>query len=128
MSKFKRVATMGGQFYGIKFKCPGCGDNHVLCTQDTAPEVATGPRWNFNGDYDKPTLSPSILSRSGHYAQHFKPGDHCWCTHDAENPTDPSGYKCHICHSFVVEGRIQFLGDCTHALAGQTVELPEVES
>jgi hypothetical protein len=29
-----------------------------------------------------------------------------------------------VCHSFVVDGRIQFLGDCTHHLAGQTVDLP----
>ena len=30
-----------------------------------------------------------------------------------------------ICHSFVKAGNIQFLGDCTHALAGQTVPLPD---
>jgi hypothetical protein len=29
------------------------------------------------------------------------------------------------CHSFVREGRIKFLSDCTHELAGQTVDLPE---
>lgn len=29
-----------------------------------------------------------------------------------------------VCHSFVREGRIQFLGDCTHRLAGHTVDLP----
>ena len=29
------------------------------------------------------------------------------------------------CHTFVTDGRIQFLGDCTHALAGQTVDLPD---
>jgi hypothetical protein len=28
---------------------------------------------------------------------------------------------------FVTDGRIQFLGDCTHALAGQTVDLPDWE-
>ena len=32
-----------------------------------------------------------------------------------------------ICHSFVTDGRIQFLGDCTHKLAGQTVDLPDWE-
>jgi len=31
-----------------------------------------------------------------------------------------------ICHSFIRDGKIQFLGDCTHALAGQTVDLPEL--
>ncbi len=30
-----------------------------------------------------------------------------------------------ICHSFVTDGRIQFLSDCTHPLAGQTVDIPE---
>jgi hypothetical protein len=30
-----------------------------------------------------------------------------------------------VCHSFVTDGRIQFLEDCTHELAGQTVDLPE---
>ena len=29
-----------------------------------------------------------------------------------------------VCHSFVNNGRIQFLLDCTHHLAGQTVNLP----
>lgn len=29
-----------------------------------------------------------------------------------------------ICHSFVVDGQMQMLGDCTHALAGQTVPIP----
>ncbi len=29
-----------------------------------------------------------------------------------------------VCHTFVTDGRIQFLGDCTHVMAGQTVDLP----
>lgn len=28
-----------------------------------------------------------------------------------------------ICHSFVRNGKIEFLSDCTHELAGKTVEL-----
>jgi hypothetical protein len=31
------------------------------------------------------------------------------------------------CHSFVTDGKIQFLGDCTHALAGQTVPLEDFD-
>jgi hypothetical protein len=30
-----------------------------------------------------------------------------------------------VCHSFVIDGRIQFLSDSTHVLAGQTVDLPK---
>lgn len=54
------------------------------------------PRWSWNGSMERPTLSPSINSWSG--------DDRC--------------------HSFVADGQIQFLSDCTHALAGQTVPLP----
>lgn len=54
---------------------------------------------SWNGDYDKPTLHPSYLNKN----------------------TPPE-----VCHSFINNGVIQFLGDCTHKLAGQTVELPEL--
>lgn len=30
-----------------------------------------------------------------------------------------------ICHYFIKAGRIEFCGDCTHALKGQTVDLPD---
>jgi hypothetical protein len=36
--------------------------------------------------------------------------------------------KTFVCHSFVTDGRIQYLGDCTHAMAGQTVDLPDIPS
>jgi hypothetical protein len=29
------------------------------------------------------------------------------------------------CHSFIRDGQIQFLSDCTHALAAQTVDIPD---
>lgn len=62
-------------------------------------------RWSFNGDQAKPTFTPSLL---------------VYAVPDAVPPVPR-------CHSFVRDGRIEFLGDCTHALAGQTVELPESE-
>lgn len=98
---------------GIAFRCPGCGDTHAIPT--------TGPAaWNWNGDLDLPTITPSIAIRSGHYASHWKPGDECWCGKDYE-------YKCGICHSGIAAGRITFGTDSTHALAGQTVDLPELD-
>jgi hypothetical protein len=33
-----------------------------------------------------------------------------------------------VCHSFVTDGRIQLLGDCTHSMASQTVDLPPWET
>lgn len=87
---------------------------------------AVNNTWEFNGDLEKPTFSPSILVKSGHYMPDHK-GD-CWCKFN-ENQLNkgekPSEFKCVVCHSFVTDGKIQFLSDCTHAMAGQTIELGE---
>jgi len=84
------------------FICPGCNEELHAATV-TLPTVDDGggrAQWSWNRSEDKPTLTPSLLITSAH------------------------GDKKTICHSLVNEGQIQFLGDCTHALAGQTVPLP----
>lgn len=105
----------------INFHCPGCGHTH---------QVTTGPNgWTFNGDVERPTFSPSVLLRRGCHNPHHKANhpDTCWCTYNAAHPESPAPFKCGVCHSFVRDGMIQFLGDCTHEFAGQTVPLPEME-
>lgn len=103
----------------LTFKCPGCNDTHTVNVGD-----GPGARWGWNGDSVKPTFTPSILARSGHYISE----DSCWCkfyqkhSQEAEEEGDDR-FTCYLCHSFVTDGRIQFLDDCTHSLAGQTVEL-----
>ncbi|CAW27289.1 hypothetical protein PLES_25631 [Pseudomonas aeruginosa LESB58] len=72
-------------------------------------EVDGPPRWSWNGSVDKPTFHPSILCR------------YPWRL--LENGEREQV----VCHSFVTDGRIQFLSDCTHHLAGQTVDLPQLE-
>lgn len=94
--------TVGG---GIAFFCPGCDDVHVV--RITAK---TGGNWGYNGDPEKPTFTPSV--KVTYHARQTAPEGSKW----------RSG---RICHSFVTDGRIQFLADCTHALASQTVELPD---
>lgn len=54
------------------------------------------PPWEFDGDLNNPTIGGSILAQ-GTYR----------------------------CHSYVKNGRIQFLDDCNHKLVGQTVDLPK---
>lgn len=108
----------GGQ---LLFWCPGCNCEHQVYVGD-----GPGTRWGFNGDYERPTFTPSVLIQSGHYAPGHKAGS-CWCTYNAQRPDNPSPFKCYVCHSFVKNGQIQFLGDCTHALAGQTVPLKPVD-
>lgn len=105
----------------LRFTCPGCGENHAPYINGTGHPV-----WGFNGDYDKPTFTPSLLVRSGHYAGGHN-GEDCWCNWSERNNGEPAPFKCTVCHSFVTDGKIQFLSDCTHALAGQTVELPEMD-
>jgi hypothetical protein len=81
--------------------------------------------WGIGADFERPTFSPSVLVTSGHYMASHKPGDRCWCDWNRENP-DQQVFNCTRCHSFVRDGRIQFLNDSTHALAGQTVDVPDL--
>lgn len=94
--KLHEVLNQDGSHHGWMFRCPGCD----LDPNDSGIHAPTDG-WSFNGDHQRPTFSPSILVR--------------WNAPDGEK----------ICHSYVRDGRIQFLGDCTHALAGQTVDLPD---
>lgn len=112
MAKVKKTAT------GYKFMCPGCKELHQ-------PSDA----WKFNGDFERPTFEPSVLVTSGHFVDGDKTA--CWCTFNAEQRDkgeQESGFSCQICHSFVRDGKIEFLSDSTHDLAGQTVDLPELAS
>lgn len=116
-----RVKIVDGR---ASFKCPGCHLYHSM------PVDGRPSAWQFNGDNDRPTFSPSILARGGccyepnlHESEVARGlPDEC----DKGRPDEDGISMCHICHSFVRDGRIEFLGDCTHALAGQTVDLPEV--
>jgi hypothetical protein len=108
----KIVKSIG--LFSYMFFCPGCGHYHGIRTAEDVVilkadpnldikdrkwlEEHNWPAWTFNGDMDKPTVSPSILIE-----------------HDGKT----------ICHSFVKNGQIQFLQDCDHKMKGQTVELPE---
>lgn len=78
---------------GFSMWCPGCRERHTVST-------STG-RWSFSGTASHPTFTPSILVT--------------WEYGDGRTPKR--------CHSFVRDGAWQFLSDCTHELAGQTVAM-----
>lgn len=101
----------------VTFLCPGCGMQHHIMIGE-----GPGPRWGYNGNKVLPTFTPSILVRTGHYAPAWNPPS-CWCTYRQEHPEADSDLICVTCHSFITDGMIQFLDDCTHPLAGQTVPL-----
>jgi len=99
----------------LEFFCVGCDETHSV-------RVEKPTDWQFNGDLESPTLNPSVLIRSGHYMNEHKQGDPCWCTAEID-----TAFHCKRCHTFVRNGMIEFLSDCSHSFAGQTIELPELE-
>lgn len=87
---------------------------HVVWTGD-----GPGPRWGWNGNVERPTFTPSVLVTGVKRLTDEQLA--AWMR--GEPLPEPVQQRC---HTFVTDGRIQFLGDCTHALAGQTVDLPDV--
>ena len=82
----------------LMFWCAGCDGAHVVSVGE-----GVGPRWDYNDNPDAPTFRPSILVQGSMRQGSIN------------------------CHSFVTDGKIQFLGDCHRALAGQTVDLPDFD-
>lgn len=74
----------------VIYFCPGCNVEHRVQIENGDKAA----RWTWNGDKERPTISPSI----------FK-------------VTEPR------CHHYVQEGRIQYLSDTEHALSGSTVPM-----
>jgi hypothetical protein len=92
---------------GYMYWCQGCECHHSVRT-----EGQSRPLWGFNDNLDAPTFTPSVLVRTGRAVNPaFQP-----------EPGDPP----EICHTFITDGMVQFLSDCTHALAGQTLPLPDL--
>lgn len=100
--KLRPIKNIEELTVGYMFYCPGCRTHH-------APYVypyksPNNSIWMFNNNFDKPTFSPSILTR-----------------------VKLSTGKEMVCHSYVTDGKIRFLSDCTHHLANQTVDLPDID-
>lgn len=114
MKRFGSKLLMAEQSGYTFFQCPGCNDHHALT-------VKGGASWGWNGSGDAPTFTPSVLVPGTYKRTRDESGK--W---DGGYQRDAAGQPIPmICHSFITDGRIQFLGDCTHALAGQTVDLPD---
>jgi hypothetical protein len=86
------------------FDCPGCGFGHHVAIEPH--QFGNGASWTWNGNLESPTFTPSVLSTIEFTVE---------------------GKPSRICHLFVKDGKLEFLGDCTHKFAGQTVEMPEVD-
>ncbi len=105
MARTYPTADDNGKLCGWAVKCPGCKNHHEFLVVGVHPRL-----WIFDGNRDLPTFHPSMNCRCGPMPEGTKRAG-----------------KIDVCHSIVTAGRIQFLGDCTHELRGQTVDLPEID-
>jgi hypothetical protein len=101
----------------VMLHCPGPFWCRIIPVILKGTRAGTGC-WTWNGDIEKPTLRPS-LKTCGPKAT------------DEQMNRIRAGENLHIpdtvCHSWIKDGKIQFLPDCTHDLAGQTLDLLECE-
>ena len=115
--------------------CPGCEMAHRPQIVGEDGSVPDGPVWEWDGNLDAPTFSPSLLV---HHSAHLCGTGvvHYEACPDSEACDRPGHYlspdgPAHVqfcerwgdCHSFIRAGRWEFLPDCAHALAGQTVAM-----
>ncbi len=103
--KLSRQLIAGVDFFQYQFICPGCGCLHGVrqagwpMPQGLSVELQElfKEKWTFNENFEQPTITPSI---------HIKDKGET------------------VCHSFVNGGKIMFLQDSKHDLAGEIVDLP----
>lgn len=100
-ASLRTIDDHGNIYKALLFICPGCASAgmsgyHMLPVN--SPNKS--PSWDWDGNLEAPTLSPSILTHaSGRQPQ---------------------------CHSFLKAGVFQFLSDCTHDLKDQFVPMPDM--
>lgn len=107
-TKMRRVGSADGYTAGgLAHWCPACNSMHAFAIDG---KNSSGAQWTWDGNVEAPSFSPSmniIINPKGH--KHHNPN----CSTD-------------VCHYFLKGGVIEYLGDCTHALRGQKVPLPEL--
>jgi len=112
MPKVKR-STVNGKPAWL-FECPAEGCMHFA-----------DERWTFNGNEELPTFTPSFLVSSTRMTDKGIADYNAWSDAGYPKRTEPFDSVPMVCHSFVTDGKIQYLNDCTHELAGQTLEIPD---
>lgn len=111
------------------------GEGYVPCSADeathvtliipgpsgriTLPVIQHGTRagtgcWTWNGSTEAPTLRPSVLTTG----RNFLGGE----------PTDKANWPEFRCHTWINDGKAQFLDDCSHEHRGKTLDLLEASA
>lgn len=106
MSAVARINRYESGEAHLAFWCAGCKMRHAVRVR-AAGDVVDSTCWKWNGDLLNPTITPSIKVE-------------WWMTDPKRQPK--------ICHSFVTDGDIRYLSDCTHEHAGETFRLPLINN
>lgn len=97
MAKIVKIPESESTFQ-LQFMCPACKMRHSF-----------NSTWEFNGDYDLPSVSPSILT----YGHRF----------DENHNSVPFR-----CHSWITKGKIKFFSDCSHEIEREKwIDLLDIE-
>lgn len=104
----------------LSWWCPGCSMAHQVITEGE-------DAWGWNGSADKPSFSPSVKVQWSSLSQAAQEKDHAFYARHGRHMTPAElPYDQHyVCHSYVTDGQMQFLHDCTHHLVGQAVQIPD---
>lgn len=86
---------------GYRFWCPGCQCTHQFDTVNTRGEGQH--LWKFNGNFERPTFTPSLRYLNTDEKGNIIPGSRC--------------------HLILTDGIIGFKDDCLHSLREQKVPL-----
>ena len=89
--------------------CPGCGCGHCFWC---GPGFDHPARWEFNGNYEKPSFSPSLRQ-------------FVLITDDDGVPVNPRQEQT-VCHLHVTDGEVRYCGDNPHKLNNQTVPMQDI--
>lgn len=81
----------------------------IKCPASGSIEIPRNGKWTFDGNYERPTFSPSMNETRGQPGQSME-----------DFKADPHPWRNHV---FVRNGYIEYLGDCTHEWRGKTVEI-----
>lgn len=104
----------------LRFWCPACDMAHGI--RVASPGAPGG--WTWDGNTEAPTFSPSLLVETTRLSPASKIAHRAWvdagCPSSSKPVLVPEPLRC---HSFVRAGHFEYLGDCTHALAGQRVPM-----
>ena len=100
MKKLSEKLAIGFRGYHV-FWCPGCKELHSFAVdKDHINSDGSVHRWTWDGNVEAPTFSPSLVM----------------CSNDPD----------YVCHLYLRNGEIEYLGDCHHELKGQRVPLPDL--